>query len=93
MKNVREKLQDAILSMTKDELAVLAALLQIRCHDLGFDEIQPLPPDGMSKADCKRLIKAIRAKNAGVFGETRMDRERVISHVRSVWLPQLVCHD
>ena len=93
MKNVREKLQDAILSMTRDELAVFAALLQIRCHDLGADEIQPIPPDGMSKADCKRLVKAIRAKDAGVFGETRMNRERVISHIRSVWLPQLGCHD
>ena len=93
MKNVREKLQDAILSMTKDELFVFTALLQIRCHDLGFDEIQPLPPADMSKADCKRLIKAIRAKDAGVFGETRMNRERVISHIRSVWLPQLIRHD
>lgn len=93
MKNVREKLQDTILSMTKDELFVFTALLQIRCHDLGADEVQPIPPDGMSKADCKRLIKAIRAKNAGVFGETRMDRERVISHIRSVWMSHLVCHD
>lgn len=93
MKNVREKLQDAILSMTKDELAVLAALLQIRCHDLGADDVQPIPPDGMSKADCKRLIKAIRAKNAVVFDDARASRERVISHIRSVWMPQLVRHD
>ena len=93
MKNTREKLKDAILSMTKDELAVLIALLQVKVHNLGSYTGQLTPPDGMSKADCKRLIKAIRAKNAGVFGETRMDRERVISHIRSVWLPQLVCHD
>ena len=93
MKNVREKLQDAILSMTKDELAVLIALLQVKVHDLGPYTGQLTPPDGMSKADCKRLVKAIRAKNAGVFGETRMDRERDISHIRSVWLPQLIRHD
>lgn len=93
MKNTREKLKDAILSMTKDELAVLIALLQVKVHNLGSYTGQLTPPAGMSKADCKRLVKAIRAKNAGVFGETRMDRERVISHIRSVWLPQLVRHD
>ena len=93
MKNTREKLKDAILSMTKDELAVLIALLQVMVHNLGSYTGQLTPPAGMSKADCKRLVKAIRAKNAGVFGETRMDRERVISHIRSVWLPQLVRHD
>lgn len=93
MNNTREKLRATIRSMTKDELAVLMALLQIRIHELGPSAAQAaqlVPPEGMSKAGCKRLIKAIRVKNAGTFGETRMDCERVIDHIRNVWIPQIM---
>ena len=93
MENAREKLIDAIHSMTEDQLAVLMALLQIRIHELGASAaqaVQLVPPDGMSKAGCKRLIKTIRAKNAGIFGETRMDCERVVSHIRNVWIPHIM---
>lgn len=92
MESTRERLQSAIRSMTEDELAVLMALLQIKIHDLGPNAVQPVPPDGMSKAGCKRLIKAIRIKNAGIY-ETRAECERVISHIRSVWIPQIKSHD
>ena len=92
MENTREKLLAAVHGMTADELAVLMALLQIRIHELGpnaAQAVQPVPPDGMSKAGCKRLIKAIRTKNAGIFDETRMDCERIVSHIRNVWIPQI----
>ena len=92
MKNAREKLQSTIRSMTEDELAVLMVLLQIKIHDLGPNAVRPVPPDGMSKAGCKRLIKAIRIKNAGIC-ETRAECERVVSHIRSVWIPQIKSHD
>lgn len=92
MESTRERLQSAIRSMTEDELAVLMALLQIKIHDLGPNAVQPVPPDGMSKAGCKRLIKAIRIKNAGIY-ETRAECERVISRIRSVWIPQIKSHD
>lgn len=92
MEITREKLQSTIRSMTEDELAVLMALLQIKIHDLGPNAVQPVPPDCMSKAGCKRLIKAIRIKNAGTY-ETRAECERVISHIRNVWIPQLKSHD
>lgn len=93
MENAREKLIYAIHSMTNDELAVFTALLQIRIHELGpsaAQAVELVPPGGMSKADCKRLIKTIRAKNAGIFDETRMDCERVVSHIRNVWIPQIM---
>ena len=89
MENAREKLIAAIHGMTKNELIVLAALLQIKIHDLWPDAVQPIPPDGMSKAGCKRLIKAIRTKNAGIY-ETRTECEQVISHIRNVWIPQIM---
>ena len=92
MEITREKLQSTIRSMTEDELAVLMALLQIKIHDLEPNAVQPVPPDGMSKAGCKRLIKAIRTKNAGI-DETRAECERVISHIRNVWIPQIKSHD
>ena len=93
MENAREKLIDAIHSMTYDELAVFTALLQIRICELepnAAQAVQLVPPDGMSKAGCKRLVKAIRTKNAGIFDETRMDCERVVSHIRNVWIPQIM---
>lgn len=92
MEITREKLQSIIRSMTEDEIAVLMAILQIKIHDLGPNAVRPVPPDGMSKAGCKRLIKAIRIKNAGIC-ETRAECERVISHIRNVWVPQIKSHD
>lgn len=92
MEITREKLQSTIRRMTEDELAVLMALLQIKNHDFGPNAVRPVPPDGMSKAGCKRLIKAIRTKNAGIC-ETRADCDQVISHIRSVWIPQIKSHD
>ena len=57
MENAREKLIDAIHGMTKDELAVFTALLQIRIHELGpsaAQAVQLVPPDGMSKASARK---------------------------------------
>ncbi len=92
MEITREKLQSTIRSMTEDELAVLMAILQIKIHDLGSNAVRPVPPDGMSKAGCKRLIKSIRTKTAGIC-ETRAECDQVISHIRNVWIPQIKSHD
>lgn len=93
MEKPREKLIDAVHSMTYNELAVFTALLQIRICELGpnaAQAVQLVPPDGISKAGCKRLIKAIRTKNTGIFDEAHMDCERVVSHIRNVWIPQIM---
>ena len=62
MSDIKDNLYSQILSLNENEVRIFFALMQ----DKLLEESAAVPditsPEGMTKADCKRLIKSIRTK-------------------------------
>ena len=90
MSDIKDNLYSQILSLNENEVRIFLALMQ----DKLLEESAAVPditePEGMTKADCKRLIKSIQP-----YADARTQRYslRVISHIRNVWVPQIKSHD
>ena len=84
MSDIKDNLYSQILSLNENEVRIFLALMQ----DKLLEE-----SEGMTKADCKRLIKSIRTKQPYADARTQQYSLRVISHIRNVWVPQIKSHD
>ena len=84
MSDIKDNLYSQILSLNENEVRIFLALMQDKLLEESAAVPDITPPEGMTKADCKRLIKSIRTKQYSL---------RVISHIRNVWVPQIKSHD
>ena len=93
MSDIKDNLRRLGLFLSEDEVhAVLAIAQSLRVEETG-DVIYGTAPDGMTKANCKRLIKAMREKQSGAPVSVQQTGQRAITHIRSVWIPQIKSHD
>lgn len=93
MSDIKNDLRRQVLSLNKDETYVVLAIVQsLRVKETG-DAICGTVPDGMTKADCKRLIKTMREKQSGAPASMQQTGQRAITHIRNVWIPQIKSHD
>lgn len=95
MSDIRDKARRLILSLNEDETYIAIALLQSLHIKSGSDGVEyRAVPDKLTKADCKRLIKAMRVKQACITdAQTQEFSRRAINHIRNVWMPQIKSHD
>lgn len=93
MSNIKDKLYRLILSCSGDELLVAIAITQSQCIGKSSDVRCRTAPDGLTKADCKRLIKMVRAKQSCTDVQVQQTGQCVINHIRNVWIPQIKSHD
>lgn len=64
MSDIKDNLRRLVLSLSEDEVhAVLAIVQSSRVEETG-DVTCGTVPDGLTKADCKRLIKTMREKQS-----------------------------
>lgn len=93
MNDIKEHLYKQILSLNKNEVHIFLALMQDALTEEYGTVTDTAPPSGMTKADCKRLIKSIRAKQPYADARIQQYSLRVISHIRNVWIPQIKSHN
>lgn len=93
MSDIKDNLYSQILSLNENEVRILLALMQDKLLEESAAVPDITPPEGMTKADCKRLIKSIRTKQPYADARTQQYSLRVISHIRNVWVPQIKSHD
>lgn len=93
MSNIKDELRKQILSLNENEVRIFLALMQSELLEKSAAVPGIAPPDGMTKADCKRLIKSIRTKQPYANVRVQQYSQRVISHIRNVWIPQFKSHD
>lgn len=90
MSNIKDELRRLILSCSGDELFVALAIMQSQRIEKSSDVRCRTAPDGLTKADCKRLIKMIRAKQSCADVQVQQTGQRAINHIRNVWIPQIM---
>lgn len=88
MSNIKDELYRLILSCSGDELLVAFAIMQSQCIEKSSDARYRTAPCGATKARCKNLIKMIRAKQSCADVQVQQTGQRVIDHIRNVWIPQ-----
>ena len=93
MSDIKDNLYSQILSLNENEVRIFLALMQDKLLEESAAVPDITPPEGMTKADCKRLIKSIRTKQPYADARTQQYSLRVISHIRNVWVPQIKSHD
>lgn len=93
MNDIKEHLYKQILSLNKNEVHIFLALMQDALTGEYGTVTDTTPPSGMTKADCKRLIRSIRAKQPYPDAHVQQYSQRAIDHIRSVWIPQFKNHD
>ena len=62
MSDIKDNLYSQILSLNENEVRIFLALMQDKLLEESTAVPDITPPEGMTKADCKRLIKSIRTK-------------------------------
>ena len=62
MSDIKDNLYSQILSLNENEARIFLALMQDKLLEESAAVPDITPPEGMTKADCKRLIKSIRTK-------------------------------
>ena len=93
MSDIKDNLRRLVLSLSEDEVhAVLAIVQSSRVEETG-DVTCGTAPDGLTKADCKRLIKTMREKQSAAPASVQQTGQRAITHIRNVWIPQIKSHD
>lgn len=90
MSNIKDELRRLILSCSGDELFVALAIMQSQRIEKSSDVRCRTAPDGLTKADCKRLIKMIRAKQSCADVQVQQTGQRAINHIRNVWIPHIM---
>ena len=93
MSDIKDNLYSQILSLNENEVRIFLALMQDKLLEESAAVPDITPPEGMTKADCKRLIKSIRTKQPYADARTQQYSLRVISHIRNVWVPQIKNYD
>ena len=102
MSDIKDNLYSQILSLNENEVRIFLALMQDKLLEESAAVPDITPPEGMTKADCKRLIKSIRTKQpyadartqqSGSPASVQQTGQRAITHIRSVWIPQIKSHD
>ena len=93
MSDIKDNLYSQILSLNENEVRIFLALMQDKLLEESTAVPDITPPEGMTKTDCKRLIKSIRTKQPYAAARTQQYSLRVISHIRNVWVPQIKSHD
>ena len=90
MSDIKGNLRRLVLSLSEDEVhAVLAIVQSSRVEETG-DVTCGTVPDGLTKADCKRLIKTMREKQSAAPASVQQTGQRAITHIRNVWIPQIM---
>lgn len=89
MSKIRDELYRLILSCSGDELLVALAIMQSQCIEKSSDARYRTAPCGVTKARCKNLIKMIRTKQSCADVQVQQTGQRVIDHIRNVWIPQI----
>ena len=94
MNDIRDKARRLILSLNEDETCIVIAFLQSLHIKSSSDGAKyRAVPGGVTKADCKRLIKAMRVKQACIpDAQVQEFSRRAIDHIRNVWMPQINNH-
>ena len=54
------------------------------------DKYRRLYREGLTKAHCKRLIKAMRSKCTTESASVRETGECAVDYIRNVWIPQIM---
>lgn len=91
MNDIRNEVRRQILSLSGDELLVATAiLLSLRMKGTGNVDKYGTVPEGLTKAHCKRLIKAMRSKCTTESASVRETGERAVDYIRNVWIPQIM---
>ena len=93
MSDIKDNLYSQILSLNENEVRIFLALMQDKLLEESAAVPDITPPEGMTKADCKRLIKSIRTKQPYAPASVQQTGQRAITHIRSVWIPQIKSHD
>ena len=93
MSNIKDQVRRQILSLDKDEVLIVTAVLQSLRIEKSSAVKYRCVPDAVTKADCKRLIKTMRAKQSGAPSSVQQTGQRAITHIRNVWIPQIKSHD
>ena len=93
MSDIKDNLYSQILSLNENEVRIFLALMQDKLLEESAAVTDTTPPSGMTKADCKRLIRSIRAKQPYPDAHVQQYSQRAIDHIRSVWIPQFKSHD
>ena len=91
MNDIRNEVRRQILSLSEDELLVATAiLLSLRMKGIGNVDKYGTVPEGLTKAHCKRLIKAMRSKCTTESASVRKTGECAVDYIRNVWIPQIM---
>ena len=93
MSNIKDQVRRQILSLDKDDVLIVTAILQSLRIEKSSDVKYRSVPDAVTKADCKRLIKTMREKQSGAPASVQQTGQRAITHIRNVWIPQIKSHD
>lgn len=91
MNDIRNEVRRQILSLSGDELLVATAiLLSLRMKGTGNVDKYGTVPEWLTKAHCKRLIKAMRSKCTTESASVRETGECAVDYIRNVWIPQIM---
>ena len=93
MSDIKDNLRRLVLSLSEEEVHAVLAIVQSSMVEETGDVTCGTVPNGLTKADCKRLIKTMREKQSGAPASVQQTGQRAITHIRSVWIPQIKSHD
>ena len=93
MSDIKDELRRQVLSLSEDEVRIVLAVVQsLRVEETGDVKCRTVP-NGLTKADCKRLIKTMRENQSGAPASVQQTGQRAITHIRNVWISQFKGHD